>query len=156
MPNNQQYQQIQSQSNFIRNYLTTNSLKQFWRMTNEWKITNDKFYADSTLNELEGNFPEEVYKDDIAMIKGRIILLQGLNQESTPTSPVQENTTDTADVADIALNSISSFGITLASQGGDVRYLYEEYKLKELFKNLAKNGIEVNFKVVSKSTQKLF
>ena len=142
MNSNQQYNQIKSKGDFIRNCLTTNSLKQFWKGTDELKIIDDRAYADLTLDDLESNFIEGVYQDDITVIKGSIILLQGLNQGSIPAH----------DTTDITLNSISSFGIAVASQGGNPRYLYEEHKLKELFQCLAKNGIEVNFKIIRKNT----
>lgn len=61
-----------------------------------------------------------------------------------------ESTENIESTEDLLFNSISSFGITVASQGGNPEYLYEEYKLKKFFQHLARNGIEVSFKVKAK------
>jgi hypothetical protein len=147
-------QQIKSKEGFIRNSLTTNSIKQFWKGTDEVRIRNDRDYAGFTLDDLKGSFKGQVYEDDINVIEGRVALLQGLGKNSNSMKD-GANTTSIADITDpidITLNSTSSFAIAVASQGGNPRYLYEEHKLKEFFQCLAKNGIEVNFKIIRKNT----
>ena len=54
MTNNQQYNQVKSKNDLIRDCLTTNSLKQFWKGTDELKIIDDRAYADLTLDDLLG------------------------------------------------------------------------------------------------------
>ena len=137
-----------SQADFIKNSLIMNSMKRFWYGIDESEILTNCEYTKSTLSRITNLFYQAVYVEDRTNILSRIEYLRNYNDnENNEDRDYQPENTE-----DLLLNSISSFGITVSSQGGNPKFLYEDYKLKEFFQHLAKNAIEVNFKIIRKNT----